>query len=282
VSAADGLGTESGSVGWLRQIEANVRGAVAVLLRSPRGNTVAWISQPRLVIATLLALAVIIASMTLLDAWSVSRARQLPAELIAAARSFTDLGKSGWFLWPLGVVLLALAVFHSPAVTRCSRRVLAAFAVRLEFLFLAIALPSLFATIVKRIIGRARPFVEGDNVWAYEPFNWYARYASMPSGHTTTAFAALVAVGAVFPQARALMWIYAVLIALSRVVVTAHFPSDAIAGAIVGAAGAILVRNWFAARRLGFAVDAAGFVRPMPGPSVWRIIKAVAHRPHSA
>ena len=61
----------------------------------------------------------------------------------------------------------------------------------------------------------------------------------MPSGHATTAFAALVAIGAIFPQARALMWIYAVLIALSRVVVTAHHPSDVIAGAIVGAAGAL-------------------------------------------
>jgi undecaprenyl-diphosphatase len=132
------------------------------------------------------------------------------------------------------------------------------------------------------MIGRARPFVAGDNVWAYDPFNWHARYASLPSGHTTTAFAALVAIGAIFPQARALMWIYAVLIALSRIVVTAHYPSDAIAGAIVGAVGASLVRNWFAARRLGFAVDAGGFVRPKPGPSIWRIIKAVAHRPHSA
>ena len=75
----------------------------------------------------------------------------------------------------------------------------------------------------------------------------------MPSGHATTAFAALVAIGAIFPQARALMWIYAVLIALSRVVITAHHPSDVIAGAIVGAVGALLVRNWFAARRLGFA-----------------------------
>jgi undecaprenyl-diphosphatase len=281
MSAADGLGTGCASTGWLRQIEANVRGAVAILVRPPRGP-VAWASQPRLVIATVLALAAVIACMTLLDGWSASRARQLPAELITAARQFTDLGKSGWFLWPIGIVLLVLAVFDSPAATRFSRGVLAAFVVRLEFVFLAIALPGLFVTIVKRMIGRARPFVAGDNVWAYDPFNWHARYASLPSGHTTTAFAALVAIGAIFPQARALMWIYAVLIALSRIVVTAHYPSDAIAGAIVGAVGALLVRNWFAARRLGFSVDAGGFVRPMPGPSVWRIIKAVAHRPHSA
>ena len=132
------------------------------------------------------------------------------------------------------------------------------------------------------MIGRARPFVAGNDIWAYEPLTWHARYASFPSGHATTAFAALVAIGAIFPQARALMWIYAVLIALSRVIITAHHPSDVIAGAIVGAAGAYLVCNWFAARRLGFAVSSDGSVHAMPGPSVRRIIKAVARRLHSA
>jgi len=55
-----------------------------------------------------------------------------------------------------------------------------------------------------------------------------------------------------------------------------------IAGAIVGAAGAYLVRNWFAARRLGFTVGADGSVHTMPGPSLQRIMKAVARRRHSA
>jgi membrane-associated phospholipid phosphatase len=282
VSAADDLGGRAAAAtSWLRQIEANARGTIATLLRSPRGP-VGWWSQKRLLIAALLAIAVVIVTMALLDAWSVSHARRLPAELIAAARRFTDLGRSGWFLFPAGTALLALAVIDSPALTRFSRGVVAAFAVRLGFVFLAIGLPGLLVTIVKRWIGRARPFVRGDDVWAYEPFSWHPAYASFPSGHATTAFAALVAIGAMFPQARALMWIYAVLIALSRVVVTAHHPSDVIAGAIVGVVGAFLVRNWFAARRLGFFVRGDGSVHPMPGPCVRRIIKAVARRLHSA
>jgi undecaprenyl-diphosphatase len=281
MSATVGLGARNAVALWWHRQKACAQATIATLMRPPRGPVATW-SQRRLVVLTLLAIAVIVATMALLDAWSVTRARQLPVGLIAAASRFTELGKSGWFLWPIGVVLVALAVLDNPALARFSRGVLAAFAVRLGFVFLAIGLPSLFFTIVKRVIGRARPFVAGNDVWAYEPFSWQARYASFPSGHTTTAFAALVAIGAIFPQARALMWIYAVLIALSRVVVTAHHPSDAIAGAILGAGGALLVRNWFASRRLGFAVDANGSVRPMPGPTVWRIIKAVARRLRSA
>ena len=268
---------------WLRQIAINARATFSTLFRPARRPPAAWPDTAKLLLAAILAVVVIVATMFMLDAWSVRQARGLPTDLLTAARRFTDLGKSGYFLWPLGIVMLALAALYSPAMPRFWRGVLAAWGVRIGFVFVAIGLPSLFDTIIKNMIGRARPFVvAGPDVWAYEPFTWHARYASFPSGHTTTAFAALVAIGAIFPQARALMWIYAVLIALSRVVITAHHPSDVIAGAIFGAVGAVLVRNWFADRRLGFAIAADGSVRAMPGPSFGRIIKAVARRLHSA
>jgi undecaprenyl-diphosphatase len=282
VSAAARLG-EPAAAGWLRQFETNARAALAVVRRAPRGGPVVACWTPaQLAAAAILAVGLVIATMFALDAWAIIHARRLPAALIVAEQRFTQLGKAGWFLWPLGIAILALAAIDQFPLPRFSRAILAAFAVRLGFVFMAVGLPSLFATIVKRLIGRGRPFVEGTDVFAYEPFSWTARYASMPSGHATTAFAALVAIGAIFPQARALMWIYAVLIGLSRVIITAHHPSDVIAGAMVGAAGALLVRNWFAARRLGFKVTADGSVRPMPGPSAHRIIKAVARRPQSA
>jgi len=68
------------------------------------------------------------------------------------------------------------------------------------------------------------------------------------------------------------MWLYALIIMFSRIAVLAHHPSDVIAGALVGVGGALLVRRWFAARRLVFR---AGDLRAYPGPSFSRI-KAVA------
>src|SRR3954452_9792620 len=125
------------------------------------------------------------------------------------------------------------------------------------------------------MIGRRRPSDLGP--WLYAPFTWKPAFASMPSGHSTTAFAVAVAFGALFPRARWALWAYAGLIALSRVVIAAHFPSDVIAGALVGGIGALLVRNWFAAHRLAFALRPNGTVRPLPGPS-WRRVKRVARR----
>ena len=51
------------------------------------------------------------------------------------------------------------------------------------------------------------------------------------------------------------MLVYALVICATRLVLLAHHPSDVVAGALVGVIGAMLVRYWFAARRLGFAIE---------------------------
>jgi membrane-associated phospholipid phosphatase len=56
------------------------------------------------------------------------------------------------------------------------------------------------------------------------------------------------------------------------VFVLAHHPSDVVAGALVGVAGACLVRRWFVGRRLLFC---ARDLRAYPGPSLRRIRAAI-------
>jgi undecaprenyl-diphosphatase len=57
--------------------------------------------------------------------------------------------------------------------------------------------------------------------------------------------------------------------------VIAHYPSDVLAGALVGIAGAMMVRRYFADRGLGFSINPNGRILQFPGPSLRRI-KAVA------
>jgi undecaprenyl-diphosphatase len=255
------------------RIAANFALAVVALARPPRAKLPA--PPRRAVAAVLLTCMAIIASMFLLDRTASDWARHLPGWFIEAFEQITDFGLSGWFLYPLGVILLGLAAVASPASPRLARGVFAALGARFGFLFVAIAAPGLFTTIVKRLIGRARPYVGGyDNPFLYKPFIWQPAYASMPSGHATTAAAAAVAIGAVWPRARPLMWLYALTIMFSRVVVVAHHPSDVLAGALVGAVGVLLLRRLFAARRLAFSPRD---LRPSPWPS-WRRLKAAARR----
>ena len=225
------------------------------------------------VAATAATLYVVIASMFAIDAAASDLASHEPGSIRGAFEHITNFGLSGWFLIPFAAIVLGLAALASPSLSRCSQGVLTALAAQFSFLFLAIGLPGLFVAIVKRLIGRARPFIGGnghDDPFLYMPFVWRPAYASMPSGHSTTAVSAAIAIGAIWPRTRPVMWFYATVIMVSRIAVLAHHPSDVIAGALTGAVGAYLVRRWFAARRLVFC---ARDLRAYPGPS-WRRIKA--------
>lgn len=211
----------------------------------------------------------ILLSMLFVDQAAIHAANRVPVWVNRAFNEFTDFGRSGKFLIPLGVLILLMTIIDAPWVVRGSRLVMAAVVVRLGFLFSAIALPGIVGSLFKNIIGRRRPSDFGP--FSYEPLSWQPKFASFPSGHATTAFGVLVAFGALFPRLRPLLWLYAILIALSRVVISAHYPSDVLAGALLGGFGALLVRNWFAARRLAFYVASDHEVRPLPGPSFARL-----------
>lgn len=259
-----------------RRCAANVVTAMTILARPPRIHPrEPWVRARQVAIAAAVIVAVFVIGMFFIDAPTTNAVMHLPRWLINLFDDITDYGKSGWFLWPLGLAFLGLAALPQVA-PRFAQLVLASIMVRVGFLFTAIAVPGLFVTIVKRMIGRARPLVTGHvDPFAFSPFIWRADYASLPSGHSTTAFAVLVAFGTLWPRARTALLIYALLIAVSRIVVTAHYPTDVLAGALVGTVGALLVRRWFALRLLGFSIGADGVPHQYPGPSLKRV-KAVA------
>jgi hypothetical protein len=259
---------------WARHFVSILGTWIKALARPARvpASTVAFLAErQRLRVGAVATVLVVIVAMGWVDAAAIRAAEQLPSWLNETYNEITDYGRSSWFLWPSGILILVTAAAATKATTRMSQLVLATIAVRLGFIFLAIGIPGLFVTIVKRWIGRVRPSEFGP--FAYHPFSWDAAFASLPSGHSAAAFSALVALGSIFPRVRPVLWIYAVTIAMSRVIIAAHYPSDVIAGALVGAFGAVLVREWFAVRRLGFYLGRDGKTHAMPGPSLKRIKK---------
>jgi membrane-associated phospholipid phosphatase len=223
--------------------------------------------------AIIVTLAAIVASMFLIDAAATDWARHLPFWFTQVFEQITNAGQSAWVLSFSALIVVLLAGLISPVLPHLTQGVLAALAARFGFLFIAVAAPGLFTTIVKRLVGRARPYMDlNGDPFTYMPFVWRPEFASLPSGHSTTAVTTAFAIGAMWPRTRWVMWFYALVIMFSRVVVLSHHPSDAIAGALVGAVGADLVRRWFAARRLVFS---ARDLSPYPGPSFRRIKTAI-------
>ena len=99
---------------------------------------------------------------------------------------------------------------------------------------------------LKIILGRARP--GHGNEFTF--FSLNSSYNSLPSGHAADAFVSGVFLYYLLRQSkythyRFLPLIYASLIAVSRVFVSAHYPSDVAAGMAIGILGA-----WFFVSRL--------------------------------
>ncbi len=138
---------------------------------------------------------------------------------------------------------------------------------RLPAAVLGCAASALSVFILKCLIGRPRPRL--GQPWKFVPpwetyllDGWTTpRHAwqfwergmsvlwSMPSGHTAAAFALARVLTNLYPQLRAIVVTLAVLVAICRVVLGAHYPSDVIVGAGLGWVIAGTVQR-FAHRRL--------------------------------
>lgn len=266
------------SSGYVAQLGSVAWQSLSRLVRSPshsrRAEARRALARRWLGLSVLTALAIGL----LMFAVDVAAIKLMPARGTAnlwPLRIFTDLGKSTYVLWALAGLLL-LILLMMPRLTGLSRQVWIAFGVRVQYIFLSVAIAVMSSEILKYIIGRSRPFVGGEaNAFNFQHFAGNPAFESLPSGHATTAFALAFAVSAVWRKAALVMLVYAVLICISRVILLAHHPSDVVGGALTGVIGAMFVRYWFASRRLGFTIGRDGAIEPLAGPS-WTSLKRVA------
>ena len=100
----------------------------------------------------------------------------------------------------------------------------------------------LASKVLKPIVGRTRPSVE---VADAKPLFGVRHSRSFPSSHATNFFAAAPIIGWVFPEARVAAYAVAGAVSFSRVYVGDHWPSDVLAGAVLG-----LFLGWLGRRAL--------------------------------
>lgn len=84
---------------------------------------------------------------------------------------------------------------------------------------------------LKRTLVRERPFISDARIeLGTVPLDRY----SFPSGHTLHAVSFTILAGAYFPELTLLLVPFAILVAASRVILGLHYPSDVLAGALLG------------------------------------------------
>lgn len=143
-------------------------------------------------------------------------------------KAVTFLGDGGWFWIALGMGLLAL---------KKTRKAGAA-------VLLSLALGALVTNVfLKNAVARMRPYDYTAQILALLPPQ---HDFSFPSGHTCASFAAALACFWLLPRRYGVCaLILAALIAFSRLYLGVHFPTDVLAGGLIGAGAA-----WLSCRML--------------------------------
>lgn len=104
--------------------------------------------------------------------------------------------------------------------------------------------------IIKPLVCRERPFDAADlDLLISAPDTW-----SFPSGHTASAFAGATAILIHSRRWGCLALVYAVLVGISRLYLCVHWPTDVIAGAVIGIAVAFLA-VWVMSRLIPYFRD---------------------------
>ncbi|HBH12411.1 MAG TPA: phosphatase PAP2 family protein [Clostridiales bacterium] len=85
--------------------------------------------------------------------------------------------------------------------------------------------------LLKHIIQRPRPYV--DFTWINLLIDQSTTY-SFPSGHTTSSFAAAYVLARHLKKFLPIIWTVATIIAFSRLYLFVHYPSDVVAGMVLG------------------------------------------------
>ena len=121
-----------------------------------------------------------------------------------------------------------------------------AWADRVRFFFLSVAATGLAVIPLKLLFGKARPSkLFDDNLYGFQWFAAPDAYGlhGFPSGHTTTAFSVATALALIFPRFAPIFLTGAVIVGLSRIGVLYHYPSDVVAGAMLGTVLTLLLYN---------------------------------------
>src|ERR1035437_8676423 len=139
MTAANGIDHAPGAAQTaLHRCTAHVAAAFAMLTRRPRlhGRNPWPLAPQQLAIAAGLAVVIFLLVMFLIDAAAINGVGHLPRWIVWFFAQIPAFGKSGWFLWPLGILFLGLAAL--PSLPRLPQLVLAATMLREGFLLVAI------------------------------------------------------------------------------------------------------------------------------------------------
>ena len=150
-------------------------------------------------------------------------------------KTVTNLGRAELYMVPSGLIWIWARITKHPDWMRPA-----------AYVFLTMCAAGAIELITKFCLGRMRPkmWLE-QGQFGFHPFTHDWAMNSLPSGHSQAAWAGMTALAVLYPKGRWIFFPVALLVAVSRVMLTVHWASDALAGAWLGFTAAVVLAKLY-------------------------------------
>jgi len=185
---------------------------------------------------------------------------RIPVNVVIFFDEVTAIGNSRWYLYPsVAAAVLCFLVARFLVRNENAKRLWRWFAGACFFVFLNISIPGLLVAAIKWSLGRARPkMLLREDIYGFDFFvGLEPAYNSFPSGHAQASLCVALSVSCFFKRLWPFLLTFAVIIAVSRIVVLVHFLSDVMASIAIS-----LVLFWAI---LNYYRDKGWLFTPGPG-----------------
>lgn len=184
--------------------------------------------------------------------------RTVPADIRAILDYVTDVGLLAWYFYP--ALLLTIGLLLAPAPegrgAGLRRHRLGGHA---GYALASLGLATTITHLLKWLLGRARPpLLDEEGVLGFALLRMGDTFESFPSGHSNNMGAVAIILAVWFPRWRWLFLAAGASLAVTRIAVEAHFPSDVVAGFAIGALTALALARYLAVRRIVYALPFEG------------------------
>mgnify|MGYP001276138132 CR=1 FL=1 len=150
--------------------------------------------------------------------------------------------------WILGLLLAIIICFLSARreMNQARRMRLLLHARNCWFVILSCLVSGAIHHIIKVLVGRYRPrYLFTEDLFGFSPMSLEIARNSFPSGHTQTIVSICFSLFLVYPRLAGIYLVIAAVVALSRITLVAHYPSDVFFGAYLGITTAILLKRHY-------------------------------------